>query len=75
MAGEKRVLLYWLGTEAPATDGGVRELVRTRQKHKSNKARMGTDKVEPRWVRGFQLFTPEKTAGTQFSAVMFKVLP
>lgn len=73
--GEKRVLLYWLGSTAPKTAAAVRSEVRRRQRHKQNLARMGTNRVKPIWVRGFELYTPASTAGTQFSAVMFEVLP
>ena len=72
--GEKRVLLYWL-TDAPGTAAETRKLVRERQARKQNVARVGTNRVRPLWVRGFELFTPTATAGSQFTAVMFEVLP
>jgi hypothetical protein len=73
-AGEKRVLLYWLGADAPKTDGEVRALVNGRQSLKTNVSRMGTDRVRPLWIRGFELFTPASAGGSQFTAVMFQVL-
>jgi hypothetical protein len=73
--GEKRVLLYWLGADAPRTDVAVRQLVRTRQNRAQNVARIGPNRIRPLWVRGFELFTPASSSGVQFSAIMVEVLP
>ena len=74
VTGEKRVLLYWNGSDAPKVAAAIRELVRARQSLSTNIARMGTHRVLPLWVRGFELFTPASFVGSQFSAVMFQVL-
>jgi hypothetical protein len=75
VVGEKRVLLYWLGSDAPRTPADVRALVRTRQTRQQNIARIGPNRVTAQWIRGFELFTPASTTGSQFTAVMFEVLP
>lgn len=75
VVGEKRVLLYWLETEAPKTAALTRDLIRTRQNRQQNVGRIGTARVRALWVRGFELFTPASKIGSQFTAAMFEVLP
>ncbi|MFS0715738.1 hypothetical protein ABC337_03635 [Arthrobacter sp. 1P04PC] len=73
--GLKRVLLYWIGTDAPATAKAVREEIRKPMDNKSSKKRIGVTHIKPLWVMGCDLYPQTAKSPTQFSAVMVEVLP
>lgn len=75
VTGLKRVLLYWIGAEAPSTAAEVRDEIRKPMNNAASSARVGITHIKPLWVMGCELYAQPGGAATQFSAVMVEVLP
>lgn len=75
VAGEKRVLLYWIGPDAPSTAGETRAAIRRPMANARSSTRVGPRFIRPLWVMGCELHAQAPGRLTQFSAIMVEVLP
>jgi hypothetical protein len=74
VTGEKRVLLYWIGTDAPATADETRAAIARPMRNAASRKRVGPTLIKPLWVMGCDLHSQSSGHPTQFSAVMVEVL-
>ncbi|WP_208859922.1 hypothetical protein [Rathayibacter tanaceti] len=73
--GVKRVLLYWIGNDAPKNAGKTRETVRKPMTNRASRRAVGAAHVRPLWVMGIDLHAHAGEESTQFTAVLIEVLP